>query len=66
MNLPCARLHVRHFVQVSHFILTILSSWCCYAHFTDEETKTWELIQGHSPVATVGLEPRLSSSLDAV
>ena len=39
MNLLCARLHVRHFVQVSHFILTILSSWCCYAHFTDEEKK---------------------------
>lgn len=38
----------------------------CYAHFTDEETKTWELIQGHSPGATVGLEVRLSSSLDAV
>lgn len=38
----------------------------CYTHFTGEETKTWELIQGHSPVVTVGLESRLSSSLDAV
>ena len=41
MNLLCARPHVRHFVQVSHFILTVLSSWYCCAHFTDEENKAW-------------------------
>lgn len=39
MNLLCASLHARHFVYMPHFILTILRTWCCYAHFTDEENK---------------------------
>ena len=60
--------HAPHAAQSSYLFLpaALWVGMACYAHFTDEETKTWKLIQGYSPVATAGLEPWLSSSLNAV